>query len=143
MQLLPALSQAPQAQVVDLDPGPAVERSEWAKRISEKWQSTVAAIMGVGELLIEAKAKLKHGEFQAMLGSDLPFKPRHAQMLMKIASDTRLRERNIVSLLPPSWATLHAITQLDDEQFEAKVTDGTIRPTMRRKDLSNKPDKMS
>jgi Protein of unknown function (DUF3102) len=133
---------------IDLAPAPVTDPvSDWAGRIAAAWQENVAAIFKVGELLSEAKTALPHGGFQSMVRSDLAFTPRTAQMLMKIASDARLRRRSIVSLLPRHWATLHEITRLSDVALDAKVKDGTIRPTMRRKELvvpkpDPKPDKI-
>jgi hypothetical protein len=66
----------------------------------------------------------------------LPFDKRVAQMLMKIAADKRLTNANIVSLLPPHYSSMYEISKLDDEQLEARMADGTIRPTMERKDIT-------
>jgi hypothetical protein len=86
-------------------------------------------------LLIEAKAKLKHGEFEKMIEQLLPFKPRMAQMLMKIAADKRLIKAKHASLLPPSWYTLYRLTTLSDADFQAALDDGTINPEMTRDDI--------
>jgi hypothetical protein len=49
-------------------------RDRWAARICETWQRVVVAIITTGQLLIEAKADLPHGEWLAMIESgDLPF----------------------------------------------------------------------
>jgi Protein of unknown function (DUF3102) len=112
------------------------ERTQWAARISAAWQQSVTSIIGTGRLLTEAKAALDHGEWLPMIESDLPFGPRTAQMLMKIAEDKRITNTKHVSLLPPSWGALYEITKLTDEAFERKVEDGTINPEMQRKDVA-------
>lgn len=64
---------------------------------------TVESIIRTGKLLIEAKAKLKHGDFIAMLRSDLPFRERTAQRLMCIARRPNLANASTdVFAGPPS-----------------------------------------
>jgi N6-adenosine-specific RNA methylase IME4 len=41
-----------------------------------------------------------------------------------------------VQHLPASWGTLYELTKLDDDQFEARIEDGTINPDMERKAIS-------
>jgi N6-adenosine-specific RNA methylase IME4 len=110
------------------------QRSAWTERIRDVWQQSVAAIMETGRLLAEAKAKLPHGEFGKMITGELPFSARTAQRLMSIAADERLRHS--VSHLPPAWGTLYELTKLDDEQFGARLFDGTINPDMDRRDIA-------
>jgi hypothetical protein len=59
-----------------------------------------------GKLLIEAKAKWKHGEFVAMLRSDLPFGPRTAQRLMRSQAST------LAALCPNTTATMISSTMI-------------------------------
>jgi N6-adenosine-specific RNA methylase IME4 len=110
------------------------ERSAWTERIHGVWQQSVAAIIETGRLLAEAKASLPHGEFGKMITGELPFSARTAQRLMSIAADERLRHS--VSHLPPVWSTLFELTRLDDEQFGARLSDGTINPDMNRRDIA-------
>jgi N6-adenosine-specific RNA methylase IME4 len=42
-----------------------------------------------------------------------------------------------VSHLPASWGTLYEMTRLNDEQFKAKVADGTIRPDVERNEITS------
>ena len=107
---------------------------QWAQRITSALQVTITGTIEIGKLLIAAKAELPHGEWEAMVGNKLPFSPRTARMLMTIARDERIRNHG--SVLPPSWRTIHEITKLSDEQFEAKIADGTINPDMERRDIA-------
>jgi hypothetical protein len=109
---------------------------EWADQIKSAWQKSVEGIIECGRLLIEAKAALLHGTFEAMVEAELPFSLRTAERLMEIAGDARLTNPTHVSLLPPHWGTLHALTQLQDDVFQAKLKDGTIHPEMTRKDAA-------
>jgi N6-adenosine-specific RNA methylase IME4 len=108
---------------------------EFAERIAASWRSSVEAIIEVGRLLAAAKAQLEHGEFESMITQRLPFGRRTAQRLMAVGRDERITNATHVSHLPPSWGTLYELTKLDDAQFEAKISDGTIRPEMQRQDI--------
>lgn len=116
---------------------PTLIRDDWVARITACWRTSLDAILQVGRLLADAKAALPHGEFGGMIESDLPFGARTAQMLMKIADDPRITNPKHASLLPPSWATLHELTKLTDDQFERGVVEKTIRPDMERREVIN------
>jgi N6-adenosine-specific RNA methylase IME4 len=111
-------------------------RTTWASRIAAEWRRSLSAILEVGRLLTEAKDALPHGEFGAMIESELPFGARTAQMLMTIAADERLSNPKHASHLPPSWATLHELTKLPDDQFAAALRDNVIRPDMERREIA-------
>jgi hypothetical protein len=112
------------------------ERNQWATRISTAWQKSVESIIETGGLLIAAKAALDHGQWGQMVESDLPFSRQTAHKLMKIADDARLSNVAHVRHLPPSWGILYELTKLDDDTFDQKLRDGTIRPDMHRKDVA-------
>jgi hypothetical protein len=114
------------------------ERTQWAARISAAWQKSVDSIIKTGRLLLAAKAdpKMLHGEWGAMVESDLPFNRHTAHKLMQIAGDKRLTNVSQGKHLPPSWTTLYELTKLDDATFDQKLRDGSINPEMRRKDVA-------
>jgi N6-adenosine-specific RNA methylase IME4 len=128
---LPKLGAVPA--IIEVEPHTALE---FAAKITACCQRSVEAVFETGMLLIRAKATLPHGEFEAMVAGDLPFGPRSARMLMAIAADPRLLNRNQGSVLPASWRTLYEITRLDDAALEARIADGTIRPDMGRSDIA-------
>lgn len=113
------------------------ERQKFAARITKAASGTVTAILDVGRLLCEAKAKLKHGDFTAMVENDLPFTARTVQRLMAITHDQRLANPTHASLLPPSWTTLYELSQLHDDEFERGIEKGIIRPDMKRSDVKH------
>jgi hypothetical protein len=117
------------------------ERRQFANQITMAWQSSVAAIIEVGKLLAEAKRTLPHGEFGAMIENDLPFGARAAQMLMAIANHRGISNTKHVSHLPASWGTLYELTKLGDDEFEARVQDGTINAEMKREDVKATKEK--
>lgn len=101
------------------------QREKWAERIGRSWAGVAAhLVVGVirtGQLLVNAKAKLEHGEFIDMVESDLPFGRKTAHALMKISSDERIREMSNVHhdrhLLPTDWNALYQLTRLSDDEF--------------------------
>jgi N6-adenosine-specific RNA methylase IME4 len=111
----------------------------WAVTITAAWGDTVEGIIEVGKLLIEARNALSNerGEWGRLIGdngqqSKLPFGYRTAYRLIEIAEDERILTH--VSVLPPSWGTLHALTKLNDEQFATAIQTGAINPEMERSD---------
>jgi N6-adenosine-specific RNA methylase IME4 len=110
--------------------------AEFAQSIIACWNRHVEAIFQVGRLLLSAKERLDHGEFQGMIDRDLPFGPRYAQMFMKVAADKRLANAKHTSLLPASPSTLYEITKLDDDSLNQRFSDGTINPEMERRHIS-------
>lgn len=114
----------------------AVAPNDWAERIGAAWRRSVQAILESGQLLIDAKAVLAHGEFQQMIERQLPFTASTARRLMAVARDPRLAKPEHVHALPPSWGTLYEITKLGDDAFAQAIESGTIRPDMQRRDIA-------
>jgi N6-adenosine-specific RNA methylase IME4 len=110
--------------------------TSWADKITAAWRATIDGIFEVGRLLIQAKDKLEHGEFQSMVERDLPFQPSTARRLMAIAADLRLSNRAHAHVLPASWGSLYELTKLTDKQFETAISRGLIHPEMQRKDIA-------
>ena len=108
----------------------------WASKIKTAWQETVANIVETGRLLIEAKAELAHGRFEHMVQRQLPFSPRTARMLMKIAEHPIVSNRKHVSVLPSSWGTLYQLALLPPDFCEDCIENGSIYPKMERKDAA-------
>jgi hypothetical protein len=111
----------------------------WQGRICNVWQKCVENIIDTGRLLIAAKDELKHGSFETMVQSELPFGPDTAQRLMVIARHPILSNAAHAPLLPPSWMTLYELTKLDDKlgdgTLQKKIKDGSITPRLERKDV--------
>ena len=112
-------------------------RAYWAAEIIKAWQSSLHGIFATGRTIAEAKESLPHGEFIAMIESDLPFGRRTAHRLMTIAEDQRLTDGTHASHLPPHWGTLYELSKLDNDDFAARIADGTIHAEMQRKDIGN------
>jgi hypothetical protein len=109
--------------------------ANWAKKIRAAWHRSVAAIFEVGDLLVAAKKKLPHGQFEKMVQTRLRWDERTAQRLMAVAHDKRLRAKATHgSLLPASWRTLYELSRLTDQQLEQAFANGDIGPEMHRRD---------
>jgi N6-adenosine-specific RNA methylase IME4 len=124
------------ASLVALRPPAGASAQVWASHITTCWRASFEGILETGHLLIAAKEALEHGEFEKMIRSELPFKTNTAQRLMAIARDERISNTANSPLLPPVWTTLYDLTKLDDDKFEERVKDGTIRSDMVAKDIS-------
>ncbi len=111
--------------------------THWARQIRTAWQSSVRSIIKCGQLLITAKERLAHGQFERMVANELPFGASTADRLMKIARDLRLTNPAHAQLLPPSWYLLYRLTLLSDTEFNARVADGSINPDMTRDDFES------
>lgn len=96
------------------------------EEITAAWNKQVAAIIEVGKLLIRAKDELEYGQFTEMIGRRLPFGERTAQRLMKIAKHPLLSDPTLMSVLPPSWALLHRLTEFPERELQQILADGTI-----------------
>ncbi len=108
----------------------------WASRIVAAWQKSRESIIEVGGLLTEAKDSLPHGEFEAMVESELPFGARTARRLMTISGDARLTNRTHVSVLPASWGTLYELTKLSDDEWGDALNAGVIHSDMQRNEIT-------
>lgn len=111
-----------------------IGRAFWAKRIVDAWSQMLGSVISAGQALIEAKKQLAHGEFEAMVESDLPFSTSTARMLMKIAHNPQLTNREYVHVFPPHWGTLYELSKLKPETLTAAISSGAVHPDMERKD---------
>ena len=60
----------------------------------------------------------------------LPFGSATVYKLIDIATNGKILSH--AKVLPPSWNTLYALTQLSDEDFDAGIADGTINISAER-----------
>lgn len=110
----------------------------YAHEVCVAWRKAVASIIETGLILLEAKEgpyRLRHGAFEAMVRTKLPFAASTARKLMAIARHPVLSNRSHVNVLPPSYATLYALTKVPDERLIAFIKDGTINPNLEREDV--------
>jgi adenine-specific DNA-methyltransferase len=114
----------------------------WADRIRKKLGESAQNVIDAGRLLIEAKAKVGHGNFERMfsdhddpVSDPLPFGGRTARRLMAVADeDCWLSKRTHASVLPASWMTLYELSRLPEDLATAAIEDGRINPAMERRE---------
>jgi hypothetical protein len=111
------------------------DAAAWALLINARWRESAEKIIDAGRYLIAAKAALPHGDFGAMIETQLAFSASTAQRLMAIAADGRLSNPAHVQHLPPSWGTLYEITKLSDDEFHRAIEQQIIRPDMERREV--------
>lgn len=119
---------------------PLVDRE--ADRFESAMRKSVAAAIRLGKRLLEAKAALAHGEFgrlfadhpQAVEGA-LRISPRWAQRLMSIAANRAITNATHASHLPADLTSVYTLSRLPEQELEAAIADGSVRPDMRREDV--------
>lgn len=107
----------------------------YANQISASWQKGVENILDVGALLIDAKRDLKHGVFQVMVQTKLPFNASTARKLMIVARHPIIAKRSHANVLPPSWNTLYELTKVPEPRLLTAIGEEIVNPKMQRKDV--------
>lgn len=110
-------------------------RKEYVTRIQAALGKSVEGIIEVGQQLIDAKEKLAHGEFTAMVETDLKMDIHNADKIMVIARNSVLTKMGNFTHLPPAWTTLYQLTKVPEPKLEAKIKDGTINPQITGKEV--------
>lgn len=115
-------------------PRPLTTRAEFAADIRREWSNALEATIAVGRRLNEAKAALPHGEYEAMVATDLPFSTSTARKLREIAAFV---DEGQVPLdrLPEAMSTLYAIATLPDDTRQQALDAGTIHPAVTRSEV--------
>jgi hypothetical protein len=112
-------------------------RKEHAARINEAWQRGVGAIIETGMRIINARDAFEHGEYIAMVETDLHFSRSMAFRFIAIASDKVLSNVAHVQRLPAAVGTLYDLTVVANKGFDLEVgiASRAIHPKMERKDV--------
>jgi hypothetical protein len=116
------------------DPAKLLAREEFAVEIRRAWVESQESFLLIGRYLLAAKSRLQHGEFMAMVASDLPFSHQTANKLMSVARFIEAGEMPS-DALPNASETCYQITTLTVEERTRALEEGVIRPTMRRQDI--------
>lgn len=106
---------------------------EYVSTISRLYDEAEKRFVQIGRHLIEAKARLQHGEWSKMVAL-LPFSHRTATMLMSaaraIANRTIAPER-----APRSWANVYLLASMSDEERKLAEERNLIRPDVTRREI--------
>ena len=123
------------------EPEPArLPEADLTRKFLGAYSRGVKAIWEAGQVLLQAKEGLSHGQFTQWVEEALPIAPRTAQKIMRIGADpniTRmLNNQSVPGLpLPDDKNTLAEICGLEEGEFNGLLEAGTIHPEMRRGDL--------
>lgn len=104
---------------------------EAARYVTDAYTKSVEAVIETGRRLVEAKAKLPHGQWLPMVEL-LPFSLRTAQTFMRIADNHALGNTQHVAHLPSSWGTLAVLARLPEDALGERIAAGRIHPDMTR-----------
>jgi len=115
---------------------PAGDRLEAAHRRS------VRLGIQLGDLLLDAKAALAHGEFGRLFRDHkrpafgaLPFSRRWGQRLMALAANPYVSDAKHASHLPGDVDACYLLTRLDDADLSAAIESGAVHGEMTRDDV--------
>ncbi|GAA4255893.1 hypothetical protein GCM10022293_44410 [Azospirillum formosense] len=116
------------------NPRELATRAEFAEDIRRNWLNALEATVQVGRRLNEAKEKLPHGEYEAMVEQDLPFKPATARKLREVAAFVDSGKVPLEQL-PEAYSTVYAIATMPEERRHEALKQGVIRPDLTRREL--------
>jgi hypothetical protein len=132
---------------------PPGELEHWAGAINDRLGRAVGAIIEAGRLLVEAKARLKHGEWERLfrghphaVPNAVPISVSTGQRLMAIARHPILSNPAHAQHLPRSWTTLYQLTKIDAATLRQSIKDGQVHPGLGRRQaaaltlVSSRPD---
>jgi hypothetical protein len=110
------------------------EKDDYVREVSRLWQEAQTRFLTIGQYLIYAKQTLPHGEYEAMVASELPFKRAVAHALKTVA-EAVAAERLKAEELPSSYQSAYLLASLSDEKlFQARERD-LVRPDVLRREI--------
>jgi hypothetical protein len=121
-------------------PTPPRDLEHWAGEINERLCRVVRAVIEAGRLLLEAKARLRHGEWERLfqghphaVANALPISVNTAQRLMAIARHPIVSNPAYAERMPRAWTTLYELTKLDSTTLETSLANGRVHPALDRR----------
>lgn len=119
-----------------LAPVAALEtRQDFAAAIAALWRSAQENFISIGRRLNEAKMRLPHGEFEAMVESDMPFAVSTARRFRAVAEAIDNGTAPVAHLPPSPTIIYEVITKTTEQERAEGIKAGVIRPDMRRDDF--------
>ena len=103
----------------------------WVTKITEQVGKSAQGLVVLGQLFIDAKHALKHGQWEELFRPDkLRISIRTAQKMMQVAQNAALSKTKNSALLPPSLDALTTLARLDAGVVQTGINDGMIVPDM-------------
>lgn len=113
---------------------PFNDKEGYVREISRLWKQAQESFVTIGRYLLEAKKRLEHGEFEAMVANELPFSKTVAYQL-RTAAEAILTGRLEKESVPPSYSTVYLLASLDDKALEKAKAERLVRPDVRRAEV--------
>lgn len=113
---------------------PQNDAAGYVREISRLWGEARDKFLAIGEYLSLAKQQLAHGEYEAMIHSQLPFGKSAAHRMRTVAESVR-NGRLARDSLPQSYATAYELTLLTDRQLRLAEEQGLIRSNVARSEI--------
>lgn len=113
---------------------PQNDTAGYVREISRLWGEARDKFLAIGEYLSLAKQQLVHGEYEAMIRSQLPFGKSVAHRMRTVAEavrDGKLARNS----LPQSYATAYELTLFTDQQLRHAEEQGLVRPDVTRSEI--------
>ncbi len=110
------------------------EAREFVAEIEKLWSEAQEKFLTIGRYLVQAKARLKHGEFEMMVAIQLPFGKNVAYQLRVVAQaveQDRLEERD----LPRSYSNAFRLAQMDEAMLQRAREKNLVRPDVTRREI--------
>ncbi|WP_434623701.1 DUF3102 domain-containing protein [Azospirillum sp. B2RO_4] len=113
---------------------PCHTRQEFAQEIRYHWNRSRKEFLSIGRYLNRAKEILPHGDFEAMIESDMPFSVETAFRFRAVAEavDTG---RLSLEVLPGAESVAYQIVTMTPDELERAKAQGLIRPDVTRRQL--------
>lgn len=113
---------------------PCRTRQEFAQEIRYHWGRSRKEFLSIGRYLNRAKDTLPHGEFEAMIASDMPFSVETAFRFRAVA-DAIDSGRLTLDVLPGAESVAYQIVTMSPEELERAKAAGLVRPDVTRRQL--------
>ena len=107
---------------------------EFIAEIEKLWGEAQEKFLTIGRYLVQAKARLKHGEFEAMVASQLPFGRGVAYQLRVVAQAVE-QDRLEESTLPRSYNNAFRLAQMDEAILRRARESNLVRPEVTRREI--------
>ena len=111
-------------------------RAEFVDAIGRAWEGAQKRFLLIGRYLVQAKAKLSHGDYLDMIERDLPFRRNIAYQLREVAKaidNERIAEYEV----PPNYSIIYQLTTLSDTELQAARERGMVRPDVSRREIED------
>lgn len=109
-------------------------RSEYIEEISRLWRDAAEKFLAIGRYLRQAKERLRHGEFEAMIVADLPF-GKHVAYQLKAIAEAVDRGRVEQHELPSSYTTAYKLIEMKPETLARARSENLLRPNVTRREI--------